>query len=156
MEDEELIEREIVRTTEKFIEAVRDSNAQVVSQLAADLKYKFKTPWNVTVEDFGADRTRKPNILVRSLETAPYVYVKPNKARVVYERKSHFHLLNSDFQNGFMRDTYSYEKVDNNWKLVHLKTEVRRFSGYELKNSLLGLLECLFHKAMKRKWKIRT
>ena len=151
MEDEQITSLEIVHLTEKFIKAVKDSDMKTVSEIADDhLKIECRHFAGSFIEDFDKDGMNKIHILSRVFETMPHVYLGQDKARVVYERKSHFHLQNSDFQNGFIRETYSYKKFENIWKLTYIKTEIRRFSGYQVKESLFGLMECLILKVVRR------
>jgi hypothetical protein len=157
MEYDEAESLEIIRLTEKFIEAIKDSDKKAVEEIAAaDLKIEFKTLAGGFIEDFDKNEPAKIHIIIRTSEDVPQIRMRQNEAQVFYERNSHCHFAESDFQNGFIRQVYSYKKTENNWRLTYLKTEVRRFSGYNLKHSFLGLMECLIIKVMRRKWIIKA
>jgi hypothetical protein len=149
--------REILQLIEKFVGAVKNSDKETAAQIADDkMKIEFKTVSGSYIRDFDKNNLNETSILLKPSEVSPYVSIRPNQAQIIYERKSHCHFAESDFQNGFLRQAYSFKQSENHWKLSCVKTEVRRFSRYNLKESLLGLLECLFIKVMKRKWIIKA
>ncbi len=157
MEREEIKSREIVRLTERFIEAVLALDRETARQIAAeDLKLEFQTVSGGAIENFDENKLEQTFILQKLRERDLRTYINQRRARVVYEEKIHCHLAGSDFQHAFMRQTYFYQSFENEWKLVFLKTEVRRFSGYNLKESLFNLLDCLAGKISRIAWKIRT
>ena len=147
---------EILQLTEKFVEAVENSDEEAASQLVGgEMKIEFKTPAGSYIEDFDKNRLIKKPILIKPSE-AKHIYIKQSEAQVVYEMNGDFHFVESGYYRGIIRQTYSYKKFENNWKLNYLKTEIRRFSGYQLKESLLGLLKCLIRKTVKYKWILKA
>ena len=157
MEADEVTSGEIIRLTESFAAAVKDADKDSLRRIAADdLKIEFKLLGDGQIRDFDENKLEEISFLRLVSDAAPQVLISRTEARLMYEVNSHCHLQDSDFQNGFIRQTYFYRFCENDWKLHYLKTEVRRFSGYNLKESLFGAIECLFVKATKNRWKINT
>lgn len=154
---EEIKSREIVRLTERFSKAVLALDRETVRQIVAkDLKLEFQIVSGGAIEDFDENKLEQTFILQKLPARDLRTYINQRRAKVIYEEKIDCHLAGSDFQHAFMRQTYFYKLFENEWKLVFLKTEVRRFSGYNLKGSLFNLLDCLAGKITRIVWKIRT
>lgn len=148
--------RELLRLTGNFFVAVKDSDKETAERIAGNkMKIEYQTLDGGFVQDFDKDNLDKIPLIINPSEISPHIHFRQHEARLVYERYSHLHLPKSDFQNGFVRQTYLYKKSENDWKLNRLKTETRRFSRYDLKSSALGFLECMHLKTLKIKWIIK-
>lgn len=139
MEDEK-VKAELIRLTKNFVEAVNGRDKETAAQIAdRRLKHEFRMFGSSSTLDFDSDNLKAVDAYDFLLETEPYLYPGRRRARVVYEINTDWHMMGTKFQSGFIRQSFFYEKTPDGWKLIYLKSEFRRFSGYNLKKSFDGL-----------------
>lgn len=147
--------REILQLTEEFVEAVRNLDKETASRLVSDeMKLDYRSIKG-GIQGFDKNNLDKIPILAESSDASPQIHISRNEAQVIYERGTYGKFRGSDCRRQFIRQTYLYKKVENSWKLYNLKTEWRKFSGYQIKQSLSNLIEHLIGKVV-GKWILKA